>query len=279
MTEPVARAGADLRVLRAAVFTAACVALSAGGHVLAAGAAVPWWTLGAAVALVFAVAVPLAGRERSLPGIAGLLAAGQMALHTLFASAGTGSPDVRPSGGRSDLLALAGSLVCNDRAAAALTEAEARRLVADAGLSGAVPHSGHSHADAAMGGYPGGGNAAAECLAAVMRTALAMASGPMLLGHLLAALGAGWLLRRGESALWRLVRLSAVAADELLLLSLRTALTWACARRGEGSGHALPAWRGSGDPDGVRPPRTGALRHSLSRRGPPAARDSYALTA
>src|ERR1051325_3027616 len=87
MTAPhprTARAGTGLRVLRAAVFAAVCVVLAAAGHTLASCATVPLWTLGAGVVGVVAVAAPLAGRARSLPGIAALLAVGQIVLHTLF---------------------------------------------------------------------------------------------------------------------------------------------------------------------------------------------------
>ena len=71
------------------MFAAVCVVLSAGGHVLASCAAVPLWTLGVGFLAVFAVAAPLAGRERSLPGIAAALAAGQLGLHALFGLAST----------------------------------------------------------------------------------------------------------------------------------------------------------------------------------------------
>ena len=42
-----------------------------------------------------------------------------------------------------------------------------------------------------------------------MASLMSLPSLPMLLAHLLAALAAGWLLRRGDIALLRLVRLSA----------------------------------------------------------------------
>ncbi|MFP8963950.1 hypothetical protein ACLIYP_25845, partial [Streptomyces nanhaiensis] len=148
MRAPVARAAADLRLLRAAVFAAVCVTLSAAGHVFAAGQALSAWTLLAGFAAVLATAVPLAGRERSLPGIAALLALGQVVLHLLFSCGRGGHASPAPAGsGRGDggVLALAGRLLCNDRAAAALSEAEARRIVADAGLSGAL-HGGHTAA-------------------------------------------------------------------------------------------------------------------------------------
>ena len=64
------RAGRDVRVLRAAVFAAVCVVLAAGGHALGSCVSIPLWTLGAGFLVVLAVAVPLAGRERSMPGIA-----------------------------------------------------------------------------------------------------------------------------------------------------------------------------------------------------------------
>src|SRR5213595_1120647 len=79
-----ARSAADLRLLRAAVFAAVCVMLSAAGHVLGSTATVPLWTLSLGFLAVFCVALPLAGRERSLPGIAATLGAGQIALHSLF---------------------------------------------------------------------------------------------------------------------------------------------------------------------------------------------------
>jgi hypothetical protein len=78
------RAGAGLRLLRAAVFTAVCVVLAAGGHSLASGRTVPVGALVCGWLAVFAVTAPLAGRERSLPGIAALLAVGQIALHAVF---------------------------------------------------------------------------------------------------------------------------------------------------------------------------------------------------
>ncbi|PJE96504.1 hypothetical protein CUT44_18620 [Streptomyces carminius] len=298
MRAPVARAAADLRLLRAAVFTAVCVTLSAAGHVLAAGQGLPLWTVGAGCAAVLAVAVPLAGRERSLPGIAALLAAGQLALHFLF-SCGQDGPAARSApgagaGDRHGLLELAGRLLCDDRATAALSEAEARRVVGEAGLSlSALPgaaHPGHpggpGHAGHAV---PAGTLAAetpAECLQAAVRTALSLLSVPMLLGHLLAALVMGWLLRRGDDALWRLVRLYArqaavgdALAGALLVRALRTALRWARAlSRGLLPAGLLPpsAPRTDRGADPV-PPRSLPPGHPVVRRGPPCSADDLTL--
>ncbi|WP_329571609.1 hypothetical protein [Kitasatospora sp. NBC_01266] len=95
----------------------------------------------------------------------------------------------------------------------------------------------------------------------------------MLAAHLVATVLAGWWLRQGEAAIWRLVRLTARAA-------VTTAGAWAvaprrllalCAALREGLG---ARWRGAtravvrcGEP-ASRPAST-LLRHSVIRRGPP----------
>ncbi|MFR9757846.1 hypothetical protein [Streptomyces sp. TR06-5] len=272
-------AGADLRHLRAAVFTAVCVLLSAGGHALAAGAPLPLWTLGLGCALVFAVAAPLAGRERSLPGIAALLTVGQVALHTVFsvahspsaAAATAGASPAPVSGGAG---ALAQDLVCNGAARSPLTPAEAQRLVNDAGLSG------HG---AAVAGVPAG--TPVDGTSAVIDAALAQLSLSMLLGHVLAAAAVGWLLRRGEVALWRLVRLSAVAAravQELLTVrALRAAARLLRAlRHALGDDGSAPRLRRRGPAAGPMPlPVSSPLSGGVTRRGPPSAADRFALAA
>ncbi|MEU9007842.1 hypothetical protein AB0D15_39680, partial [Streptomyces sp. NPDC048551] len=106
------RAGAGLRMTRAAVFTALCVVLSAAGHAVASCATVPWWALALALVGVFAVAAPLAGRRRSLPGIAAGLAVGQLGLHTLFGLGQHGAAPMPADGADTSLAALAARLVC-----------------------------------------------------------------------------------------------------------------------------------------------------------------------
>ncbi|GAA0619354.1 hypothetical protein GCM10010394_57270 [Streptomyces crystallinus] len=250
--------------------------LSALGHVLAACATVPWWTLLAGFLGVFAVAAPLAGRERSLPSIAGALAAGQLALHTLF---GIGQHTAAASGdgstGDTSLLRLAAKLVCGPAATAQLTVSDARRVVTEAGLR--PPSGTASAAHDAMPGMSGmSGSASAHGALAGLFPSL-----PMLLGHLLAALLTGWLLRRGEAALFRLVRLSAqaatTAAEGACARSLRAALALVRALLA-----GLPGAPGHG-PSRPRdrfatplPPAGEALQHSVIRRGPPSA---YALAA
>ncbi|MEW9517442.1 hypothetical protein [Streptomyces tubercidicus] len=263
-----ARAAADLRLLRAAVFTAACVALSAAGHILGSCAAVPLWTLGVAAAAVFVVAVPLAGRERTLPGIAVGLALGQLTLHALFSwgQQPVPAPGRSGSGGLSDqaAISLARYMTCG-LGAGRVDGAQARRALGPGGFeaasaTGAAAPAGHGTA---------GGTAAAD--PAVVHDLLP--SLPMLLGHLLAALALGWLLRRGEAALWRLVRLSAPAYQatvHTLIGAVRGALALVRALlMGLGAAHEearrAPVSYGDDKPG----PKELALHHSVVRRGPP----------
>jgi len=249
------------------VFAAVCVVLAAAGHTLASCATVPPWTLGAGFVGTALVVAPLAGRARSLPGIAALLAGGQTVLHTLF---GLGQ-HTAPAGGMSmpsmsdaTLVERAARLVCGTTAAA-ISPAHARRILADARLS----------PDTAMD--MGSMHHPADAISTTSASpASLLPSLPMLLGHVLAAIAAGWLLRRGDLALLRLVQLSALSAHSVaegaLVRSLRGALALVRALRA-----GLP---GAPDAD-PRPPRTAllappkprttALQHSVIRRGPPAA--------
>ncbi|MFJ6646718.1 hypothetical protein ACIQPS_13805 [Streptomyces sp. NPDC091290] len=267
-----ARAGSDLRVPRAAVFAAVCVVLAGIGHTLGSCATVPLWTLGAGFLGVLLVTVPLTGRVRTLPGTAALLAVGQTVLHTLFGlgqhgavTAGVSSAASGSSGPVSDaaLVQQAARLVCGT-AAAAISPVQAERILTDARIGpGTGTHAAHVHADAVA--------------TAVDTTSVSLfPSLPMLLGHLLAALVAGWLLRRGDLAVLRIAEMSALSAHTVaegaLVRSLRGALALVRALRAglpgapeagprppRAEGHTLPA------------PRTVALQHTVIRRGPPAA--------
>jgi len=267
MTAPhqrTARSGRDVRILRAAVFAAVCVVLAAGGHALASCATIPLWTLGAGFLGVFLVAAPLAGRERTLPGIAALLAAGQTVLHTLFglgqhpASAGR-----TPMASMSDasVVERAARLVCGTTTAA-ISPAHARKLLADARI----------YPDTAMNMDMGSLHQAGSTGSAASMASL-LPSLPMLLGHALAALAAGWLLRHGDLALLRLIRLSEGAfvrspgAALALVRALRSGLPAA-----PEPGPRTPRTALLAPPK----PRTTALQHTVIRRGPPAAQLSLA---
>lgn len=259
------RAGAGMRLLRAAVFTAVCVVLAAAGHTLASGAPVPVWSLVFGWLAVLAVVAPLAGRERTLPGIAAALAAGQLALHTVFgAGQMCATQSLTPSSDNGGgLLSIAARLVCGGHGVR-LTTQSARQVVVTAGITpnGPLPMPDMP----GMTRQAGGG-------AHLTMAALPICSLPMLLGHLLAAVVAGWLLRRGEAALWRLVRLSVRGAAGLAGFSP------AVVRRAHALLSALAAGVPAVMPGGIRRTgedrgagyRTVLLRHSVARRGPPVA--------
>ncbi|MFF4562629.1 hypothetical protein [Streptomyces sp. NPDC001435] len=269
MTAPhqrTARSGNRLRILRAAVFAAVCVVLAAAGHTLASCATVPLWTLGAGFLGALVLVAPLAGRERSLPGIVTLLALGQTVLHTLFglgqhgtATMSSGAMSMGSMAGMNDatLVERAARLVCGT-GVAAITPAHAYRILSQAHLltgSGTDMSAMHHAADA---------TGSSESL---------LPSLPMLLGHVLAAVAVGWLLRRGDLAVLRLLELSAQGvAEGALVRSLRGAIALVralCAGlpAAPEAGPRQPRTAGDEPPA----PHTTALQHSVIRRGPPAA--------
>lgn len=261
-------------MLRAAMFAAVCVVLAAAGHGIASCAAVPVWTLGAGFLAVFSVAAPLAGRERTLPGIAAVLAVGQTALHTLFGlgtagsmAAGSGSATAADM----SLVERAARIVCGTTAAA-ISPAQAQRILADARLDTDMTQSMPMPASSmpAMSSMPMHHPADAMSSAAGSSMGL-LPSLPMLLGHVLAAVAAGWILRHGDIALLRLMRLSAHGVTEgALVRALRAALALVRALRA-----GLPGTPGVAPrtprraPRSAPEPHTTALQHSVVRRGPP----------
>ncbi|MEV4944539.1 hypothetical protein [Streptomyces sp. NPDC053755] len=254
------------QLLRAAVFAAVCVVLSGLGHALAACAGIAPWSAVAGFLGVFAFVVLFTGRERSLPAVVGALALGQFGLHTLFALGqrpfGAGSATGGGLGPEANdaLIRMAAKLVCG-AGAASLSPADATRIVTAAGLDPAAA-GGRTHTAHMADGAQGSGGLLPDL--------------PMALGHLLAALAMGWLLRRGDLALRRLGRLSAQGATELaqaaLVLSLRAALVLVRALLAglpgvPAAASRRPARTAVDDP----PPVAEALQHTVIRRGPPAA--------
>ncbi|WP_371498419.1 hypothetical protein OG871_20470 [Kitasatospora sp. NBC_00374] len=258
----------DLRLARAVPFALVCTLIAAAGHALVGGGEVVLPALVLGFAAVLAVAVLLGGRERSMTAIAGALGVGQLGLHLLFHAAGSvagvsaavGSmasmPGMPPYGPPVTLPELAGRLLCDDRPGNGLSAVPpgrtAEQVVSAAGLDPRAYALAGSHAD---------GSHAAGVLGI---------SPAMLVGHLAAALVAGWWLRRGEEALWRLVRVTASAAQEWAH-PLRSAFALVAAvllglPAGEGKNR-----RPGGPAEDWRLPGVAALRHSVHRRGPPAA--------
>lgn len=76
--------GTQLRAVRAALFTAVVVTLSAASHVLLSRVALPLGTVAAITAAVFVIAYTLAGRERGFGRIAALLVPLELAADTVF---------------------------------------------------------------------------------------------------------------------------------------------------------------------------------------------------
>jgi len=244
------RAGAGLRVLRTAVFTAVCVTLAAAGHSLASGRPVPLFALPLGWLATFAVVAPLAGRERSMRGIVVMQGVAQIVLHAGFSVAYAYAHPSPPMIFMTDEVRRVPELA----AKLGLTGMPEMTTKSDMSMSGG------------MGGSPPGGGFGWHSLSG----RLLFCSPSMVFAHLLAAVATGWLLRRGDIALWGLVTLSArgVAALSpatafrrvctlLLVLAARAPYPWP--RTSYAPGRATPA----------RHRTVWLLRHSMARRGPP----------
>ncbi|MEU6848877.1 hypothetical protein ABZ901_02930 [Actinacidiphila alni] len=271
------RAAADLRLLRAAVFAAVCVALSAAGHALAGGGVPGVGVLVVGGVAVLACAAPMAGRERAVPGIPVVLMAGQLALHVLFCLAA-----VRPAGadGRLGVVALAERLRCGTGGPVP-SPADAVGLLRDAGLSdadvirmlGAARPSAH-----AMPGMPGAHTMAGMSMGVpVSPGALALHILPspwMLVAHAVAAALMGLLLWRGEVALWILTARPVTVVVPRSLTALRAVLRVLAAVGGAADNARLRvAASAVRDVTGSRW-ASPDLRQPVVRRGPP-----FAVTA
>ncbi|MFF8957058.1 hypothetical protein [Streptomyces sp. NPDC014894] len=180
--------GAQLRAVRAAIFTALVVTLSAASHVLLSRTPLPWTTVAGLSAGVFAVAYALSGRERGFWRIASLLVPLELAADTVF----TTGQDLcyGPGGGpvAGSLRALGFDVLCG-------------------GVGGGLP---------GVSTAPGGA------------AALPASPDPALPWLLLAAhvsvglLAAAW-LRHGEAALAALVRTVGALAFRPLLIAVAVA--------------------------------------------------------
>ncbi|MFC0849924.1 MULTISPECIES: hypothetical protein [Streptomyces] len=90
-------AGDSCRTVRAAMFAALCVLLTALGHVLMSQAPVPWWALGCGFVATGATAWALAGRERRFGPVVAFAVGAQAVLHETFSWAqATARPAMAP---------------------------------------------------------------------------------------------------------------------------------------------------------------------------------------
>ncbi|QES50576.1 hypothetical protein DEJ50_24835 [Streptomyces venezuelae] len=179
--------GARLRGLRAALFSALVVLLSAGSHVLMSRVPLPPTLVVGAFAAVFVIAYALAGRERGFGPIAGLLVPLELAADTAFTA------------GQHVCYGPAGGPVSGPLRALGLEEL--------------------------CGGPPLGGPLAEVTGPAADPASLLAAPGPwvpwLLLGaHVSVGLLAALWLWQGERALGRLLRAVAVLAFRPLLLAV-----------------------------------------------------------
>ncbi|MFB6990062.1 hypothetical protein ACFC0C_19920 [Streptomyces sp. NPDC056178] len=229
--------GTQLRVVRAALFTALVVTLSSASHVLLSRVALPLNAVALLAGAVFAVAYALAGRERGFGSIAGLLIPLELAADTVFTTGqhlcygAAGGPIAGP------LRSVGVDVLCGGGGIGA-----GAARVGDVGTP--------------LASVTGAGHTTAALLAS---------PGPAVPWLLLAAhvtvglLAAAW-LRRGESALAGLLRAAAVLAFRPLLIAVAVVGTARRSPRRE----ARPAGRG---PHPLAPARL--LVHSVGRRGPP----------
>jgi hypothetical protein len=171
----------------------------------------------------------------------------------------SGAMSMGSMAGMSDttLVERAARLVCGT-GVAAITPAHAYRILSQAHLltgSGTDMSAMHHAADA---------TGSSESLLPTL---------PMLLAHVLTAVAVGWLLRRGDLAVLRLLELSAHGvAEGALVRSLRGALALVralCAGL-PAAPEAGPRQRRTAGDEPPAPHAT-ALQHSVIRRGPPAA--------
>jgi hypothetical protein len=184
------RAAAGIRTARAGVFTALCVTLSAGGHVLLSGAPLPLVPLLLITGSVFVLAFAFADRERGYGRIAGLLIPLELCADAVFTS---------------------GQHACYGQAGGPVT-GPLRSMGIDLLCAGGDVGTPLSHVASGAAPLPGAG------LHAVPTTA---APWLLLVLHVAVGLVAAAWLRRGEAAVARLLRAAAATAFRPLLLVLR----------------------------------------------------------
>ena len=182
----------SLRTARAAVFAAACVGVSAAGHVWMSGSTLPAWVLLAALLVVGGAGYALAGRQRGFAPIAGLMLVGELGLHLLFtlaqhtsagpASSAPGMPDM------SGMPSMTGTVM--------------------------------SHPGPASAWLCGGGRTAAAAHGPMSMTWMSgHGSAGMIAAHAAAGLLCAWWLWRGEAAAFQLLRALARFAAPLLAIA------------------------------------------------------------
>ncbi|MCX4693678.1 hypothetical protein [Streptomyces sp. NBC_01408] len=257
---------APMRVLRAAIFAAVCVALGAAGHAAMSGADIPLPGLLGAFAVTGGLAWLGAGRRRGPVGITAALLAVQGVLHLVFSGSQAARPAhppvavpaPEPAHGPGhhhmpgmDMDAGAGALTGPAPDPAGIAD-----MAGMADIAGMADLAGM----AGMAGHGGAGHGGAGMIAA----------------HVLAGLFCALWLARGEAAVFRLTRILGSAA----LLAARP-LSRALALVGARVAAPLPPAPPASRPARERPRRLrGAVHaHAVVRRGPPVRGPRYRATA
>jgi hypothetical protein len=219
-----------LRAVRATVFAAACVGVSAAGHIWMSGGAIAAWALVVAVLAVGGAGYALAGRQRGFTSIAGLMLAGELGLHLLFTAAQNASSGMEPS---------------------TQWVPDMSRIIMAHPLPASAWLCGH--------GMNATGTSSGQGAMASMPWMSAFGSAGMIGVHVCAGLLCAWWLRRGEAATFRLLRSLAQFALPLLVI------VW----RGAAAIPDLTA-HVADDLDDDAPTGRRLLVHAVIRRGPPA---------
>ncbi|MFD3547389.1 hypothetical protein ACFWUW_17610 [Streptomyces sp. NPDC058655] len=261
---------APMRVTRAAMFAAVCVALGAVGHSSMSGTHVPKTALLGAFGLVGALAWLAAGRRRGPVAIGAAVLAAQGALHLAFTGSGAApAPPVTVTGHGHHHVPGPGT------AAGAPAAGVARAADTGAGASTAAGASTGAEAGSAAdagslsnpGSLPDPGSLSDLGSLADMGSMAGHGGAGMIAAHVLAALFCAAWLARGEAAVFRLARTLGTAAlhaarplaRALVLLRTRVALL------PPPPAHCPPYER-------PRRLRGAVHAHAVVRRGPPAGR-------
>lgn len=180
------RAGPALRLTRAAIFAAVCVAVSGLGHALSSGGPVPLPALGGAFVMVLGAGWWLTGRDRGAPVVVAASAVGQAVLHYLFGVL----PLCLPASGTAGTAGASGG-----------------------GRSGMTMSMAHAHQEMSA--------ESADLMALTMAYDGHSPTAGMAAAHLLAGLLCGWWLWRGETAVGQLARSLALFIGSPLRLAWR----------------------------------------------------------
>ncbi|WP_267245526.1 hypothetical protein [Streptomyces sp. PR69] len=178
------------------MFAAACVLLTALGHMLMSATPVPWPAMLGAFSAVGCSAWALGGRERGFTAVTAAAVVTQAALHSLFSLAQAAARPAVGEGG--SLLSQWGQyLLCGMPGEPGASEGSAM---------GALGHAHHAMSHAPAHGHGHGHGHAMAHGAGMGHDMGGMSAGGMLAAHLLAALLCGLWLAHGEQAVFRILR-------------------------------------------------------------------------